>query len=167
MLFRHRYFETLSIPLVRGRTFSDQEMKDQTPVALINEALARHCWPGEQPIGKRFKGGSTAAYYQVIGVVKDVRSIRLSQVDGPYFYEPIKLTDQLGLKLLVRTESNPHALVNPLREAVREIDPHILVSPASLEEVWDDKSQSPAQAPYLPGQWGCWPCCWPPSGCMA
>ena len=50
-----RYFETLDIPLLQGRAFSEQEVKDQTPVALINEALARAYWPGEQAIGKRFK----------------------------------------------------------------------------------------------------------------
>src|SRR5262249_46572780 len=68
-----KYFETLGIPLAQGRAFSDREVKDQTPVALVNEALAKACWPGEQPIGKRFKGGSTDAYYEVIGVVKGIR----------------------------------------------------------------------------------------------
>ncbi len=134
-----KYFETLGVPLVQGRTFSDQEVKDQMPVALINEALAGACWPGEQPLGKRFKTDPTADYYQVIGVVKGVRSIRLAQVDGPYFYEPIKPTHQLSLKLLVRTENNPHALINPLREAVREIDPHVLVSTTTLTEVLADQ----------------------------
>jgi putative ABC transport system permease protein len=149
-----RFFETLGIPLVQGRTFSDQEVKDQTPVALVNEALARRCWPGEPPIGKRFKRGSPAAYYQVIGVVKDVRSIRLAQVDGPYFYEPIKLTDQLGLKILVRTETNPRARVNPLREAVREIDPHVLVSATSLEEALGRQISEPRAGALFAGTVG-------------
>ena len=149
-----KYFETLGIPVVQGRTFSDQEVKEQMPVALINEALARRCWPGEQPIGKRFKAGPTAAYYQVIGVVKDVRSFRLAQVDGPYFYEPIKLTNQLGLKLLVRTKSNPRALVNPLREAVREIDPYVLVSSTTLEEVLGGQISVPRAGALFAGTVG-------------
>jgi macrolide transport system ATP-binding/permease protein len=142
-----RYFETLGIPLLQGRNFSEQEMKDQTPVALINEAMARACWPGEQPIGKRFKSGNTDAYHQIIGVVKDVRSIRLAQVDGPYFYEPIKPNNQLDLRLLVRAQSNARALVNPVREAVREIDPHVLVSTTTLaERLEDEPSRSRAAA---------------------
>jgi macrolide transport system ATP-binding/permease protein len=139
-----RYFETLGIPLLQGRNFSEQEMKAQAPVALINEAMARACWPGEQPIGKRFKSG---AYYQVIGVVRAARSIRLSQVDGPTVYYPINLADQLDLRLLVQAESNARALVNPLREAVREIDPHVLVSTTILaERLEDEPSRSRAAA---------------------
>ena len=127
------YFETLGIPLLLGRTFTDQEIKDQSPVAIINDALAQRCWPGESPIEKRFKAGST--YFQVIGLAKGIRSVRLSQVDGPYFYQPIGPASQLGLKLLVRTDGNPRLLVNPLREAVREMDRQVLVSTTTLDEV--------------------------------
>lgn len=142
-----RYFETLGIPLLQGRNFSEQEMKDGAPVALINEALARACWPGKQPIGKRFKRGPADAYYQVIGVIKDVRSIRLADLDGPTFYEPIRLSDQSGLKLIVRAESNPRSLTGPLREAVRELDPNVLVSTTLLaERLEDEPSQSRAAA---------------------
>jgi predicted permease len=130
-----KYFETLGIPLLQGRVFSDQEVKEQTPVALINEALARAAWPGKQAIGKRFKADSTGAYLQVIGVVKNVRSVRLARVDGPYFYEPVRPANQLGLKLLARAEGDPRSLVTPLREAARELDPHVLVSTATMEEV--------------------------------
>ncbi|MCI0353360.1 MAG: FtsX-like permease family protein, partial [Acidobacteriales bacterium] len=139
-----KYFETLSLPLVHGRTFSDQEVKDQTPVALISEALAERCWPGESAIGKRFKleaaqmsSGTTNAYYQVIGVVKSVRSIHLGQVDGPYLYQPLNSTilNQLDLKLLLRTESDPRALVNPVREIVRQLDSQVKVSTRVLAEV--------------------------------
>ncbi|MGH9838937.1 MAG: FtsX-like permease family protein [Blastocatellia bacterium] len=149
-----RYFETLGLPLLQGRTFSEQEMKDQTPVALINEAMAERCWPGEQSIGKRFKGDSTSAYYQVIGVVKNVRSLRLSQVDGPYFYAPIKPTNQLELKLLVRTENNPRALINPLREAVRELDPHVLVATTTLSEVLEGQIAAPRAGAFFAGTVG-------------
>jgi macrolide transport system ATP-binding/permease protein len=128
------YFETLGITLLQGRAFSDQEVKDQTPVALINEALADRYWPGEQPLGKRFKGGFTGVTYQVIGVVKSVRSMNLAQVDGPYFYKPIKPTDQSELKLLLRAESAPGLLVNPVREAVRQLDPQVRVSTRALAE---------------------------------
>ena len=124
-----KYFEALSIPLQQGRVFSEQELKEQAPVVLVNEALARQCWPGEQPLGKRFQDGR-----EVIGVIKDVRSIRLSQLDSPYIYAPVRPTNQLGLKLLLRTESNPRALISPLREAVRALDPHVLVTPTPLTE---------------------------------
>jgi macrolide transport system ATP-binding/permease protein len=121
------YFETLGIPLLQGRTFSDHEGqagKDQIPVAIINEALAQRYWPGEQPLGKRFKLGNDEAAYQVIGVVKSVRSLSLAQMDGPYFYEPITLSNPRG-QLLLRAEGSSRLLVGLVREAVRQLDPEV------------------------------------------
>jgi predicted permease len=126
------YFETLGIPLLHGRVFSDQEAQDQTPVAVINEALAERYWPGEQPLGKQFKAGKT---YQVIGVVKNVRSLSLAEMDGPYFYKPIDPANKLGLRHLLRVESAPRLLVNPVREAVRQLDPQVRVSTRTYAEV--------------------------------
>jgi putative ABC transport system permease protein len=149
-----KYFETLGIPLLQGRTFSDQELKDQTRAALINEALAEACWPGAQPIGKRFKGSSTDPYYEVIGVVKGVRSFRLSQVDGPTIYLPITPSNQLALNLLVHTEGAPSALIGPLREAIREIDPSVLVSTTTMEEVLADQISAPRAGALFAGTVG-------------
>jgi macrolide transport system ATP-binding/permease protein len=143
------YFETLGIPLVHGRTFNDGEVKDQTPVVLVNEALAQLCWPGEQPIGKRFKGGS-----QVIGVIKSVRSIRMRHVDVPAIYKPIKPDSQIGLKLIVRAESNPRTLAGPLREAVREIDTNVMVSTTTLTEVLDGEFFAPRAGALFAGAIG-------------
>src|SRR5262249_15711545 len=129
------YFETLGIPLTQGRVFSEQEARDQTPVALINEALAERYWPGEQALGKRFRGGTTGQTYQVIGVVKSVRSLRLAEVDGPYFYKPINPENQLNQRLLLRDVSSGRLLVKPVREAVRQLDPQVRVTTMALVEL--------------------------------
>jgi macrolide transport system ATP-binding/permease protein len=144
-----RYFETLGIPLLQGRDFSEQEIKEQAPVVIINEAMARTCWPDEQPIGKRFKSGSS-----VIGVVKGVRSARLARVDGPYVYYPIKPADQLDLRLLARAEGDPRALVGPLQEAVREIEPRVLVSTTTLAEFLEGQIAAPRAAALFAGTVG-------------
>lgn len=132
------YFATVGLPLTLGRVFTEQEVKDQTPVVIINEAFATRYWPGESPLGKRFNGdlpgNPGATNYQVIGVVKNVRSVRLAQLDGPYFYQPIKPENQLGLKLLLRTENSPTALINPLREAVRQLDAQVRFAANPLED---------------------------------
>jgi predicted permease len=130
------FFETLGIPLLEGRIFSDQEVKEQKPVALINEALAQRYWPGEQPIGKRFRmdipGSDSSSMYQVIGIVKTVRSIRLGAEDGPYFYLPIKPADRTSLYFLLRSSGNPELLINAVREASRQLDPQVRVSAKAL-----------------------------------
>jgi len=134
------YFETLGIPLLQGRVFSDQEVKDQTPVAVINEELAERYWPGENPLGKRFKGGFPGGpTYQVIGTVKSVRSERLAQVDGPYCYYPINPANQSDLKFLLRSEIAPGLLAGPVREAVRHLDPQVRVSVNALAETLNDQ----------------------------
>jgi len=79
------------------------------------------------------------AYYQVIGVIKSARSISLERVDGPYFYESINPAKQLGLKLIVRTDNDTRALAAPLREAVREIDPKVMVTITTLREVLESQ----------------------------
>src|SRR5262245_37849509 len=75
-------------------------------------------------------------------------------MDGPYFYKPIKLIDQLDLKLLARAESNPRALVNPLRDAAREIDPHVLVSTRTLEEDLSGEISAPRAGALFAGTVG-------------
>ena len=70
----------------------------------------------------------------MVGVVKSVRSVRLSEVDGPYYYKPIKPADQSELKLLLSTESTSGLLVAPVREAVRQLDPQVRVSVGALAE---------------------------------
>jgi predicted permease len=128
------YFETLGIPLLQGRAFSEQEVKDQTPVAVINEAFAHRFWQGDNPLGKRFKGGFRGATYEVIGVARSVRSMKLAQVDGPYFYYPFNPANQSDLKLLLRAEIAPSLLVGPAREAVRQLDPQVRASVNALAE---------------------------------
>jgi len=153
-----KYFETLGIPLLYGRAFSDGEVKDQAPVVVINEALAERFWPGAQPLGKRFRAGAgrgnPGAVYQVIGVVKTVRSIRLAEVDGPYFYEPINLTNQTDLNLLLRAESDPRLLVKPAREAVKQLDPQVRVSTSTLAEALEAHTREPRAAALFTGAIG-------------
>jgi predicted permease len=153
-----KYFETLGIPLLYGRAFSDGEVKDQAPVVVINEALAERFWPGAQPLGMRFRagagGGNPGEVYQVIGVVKNVRSIRLAEVDGPYFYKPINLTNQTDLNLLLRAESDPRLLVKPAREAVRRLDPQVRVSTSTLAEALEPHIREPRAAALFTGAIG-------------
>jgi predicted permease len=153
-----KYFETLGIQLLYGRVFSDGEVKDQAPVVVINEALAERFWPGAQALGKQFRAGAgrdnPGAVYEVIGVVKNVRSIRLAEVDGPYFYKPINLTNQTDLNLLLRAESDPRLLVKPVREAVKQLDPQVRISTSTLAEALEAHTREPRAAALFTGAIG-------------
>jgi macrolide transport system ATP-binding/permease protein len=122
------YFDVLGIPIVRGRTFTDQDITTRARVAIVSEALARRYWPGENPIGKRFNGGGTSAYREVIGVAKDARNVHLWTNTEPYIYVPLPADGAPDLQFFVRTEGNPAAFMATVPATVRGIDSHIQVT---------------------------------------
>ena len=70
------YFGTMGISIIRGRDFTDQDKADSKNVVVISEKTAQHFWPGQDPIGRRLKPGSSTSntpWREVIGIVKDVR----------------------------------------------------------------------------------------------
>jgi predicted permease len=115
------YFYTLGIPVLKGRTFTEHDDEVSQKVAVVNESLARHLWPGEDPVGKRLP--LPGADLTVVGVVGDTRHEGLSQdVEGeiyvPYLQDPFP-----SMQLAVRTASEPASLVSAVRAQVRAIDP--------------------------------------------
>src|SRR2546429_488040 len=140
------YFETLGVPMVSGRRFTVQEAETEAPVVIISEATARRFWPGQDPIGKRLVIGSVngpAPYpgetapsspgSEVIGVVRDVRSLFLNRVDELYLYLPLSQARQWAGTLLVRTSGRASSLVPTLGSAVRRVDPNLPVVLAPLD----------------------------------
>lgn len=126
------YFETLGIPIVRGRGFTPRDIAQGQHVAIVNESLARRVWPHEDPIGKKFKGGK----WEVIGVAKDARAVYLWSAEEPCLYYPLlpETRSPGDMKFLVRTAGNPTALMRALPETVRSIDRGLLVSVQRLED---------------------------------
>jgi len=136
------YFATLSIPIVRGRSFGLRDAGQGTPVAIINEAMARQFWPGQDPVGKRLRPGPPSVpFTEVVGVVKNTRGARLWEADQPYVYLPLLQnntkgpaiqTEQLGMKILIRTDGNPDDISAIVPRVVRTLDPNVQGSAATL-----------------------------------
>ena len=136
------YFATLSIPIVRGRSFGLRDTGQGTPVAIINEAMARQFWPGQDPVGKRLRPGPPSVpYTEVVGVVKNTRGARLWEGDQPYVYLPLLQnntkgpaiqTEQLGMKILIRSDGNPDDISAIVPRVVRALDPNVQGSAATL-----------------------------------
>src|SRR5260370_23431373 len=119
------YFRTLGIPLRLGRLFSSEDRRGGPGVAVINETMARHFWPSEDPIGKRFKQvlpGELGQWITVVGVVGDVLYNRDGSV-VPIFYRPIRQWSLIEMPLVVRTEHAPPRMVEAVRPAVRSVEP--------------------------------------------
>jgi predicted permease len=117
----HDLFQALGIPLLQGRFFRREETRD-SQVAIINETMARRFYPGEDPIGRRFKFGglqSENKWIEIVGVVGDMRRQRLEKQDVSEIYLPAIASD---MELLVRVDSAPLALAGPVRREIKHID---------------------------------------------
>jgi putative ABC transport system permease protein len=121
------YFRVMGIRLRRGRLFSAEDVHGGAATAVINETMARRFWPGENPLGKRFKEvlqGTGGTWMTVVGVVGDAARNRDGSVD-PTFYWSIRQWSLPRMEMVVRTDSEPGSLAAAVREAVRSADPSL------------------------------------------
>ena len=120
------FFSAIGTPLLQGRFFSSGDDSAATRVAIVNEALARQSWPGQDPVGRRFKFGpadSAAPWFTVVGVVGDMRRQGLERDAVPQMFEPLAQNPPRSVEVLIRTTSeNPLALAGALRAAVRSVE---------------------------------------------
>ncbi len=146
------YFETIGQPLVKGRGFTEHDDDTtQRRVAIITQAMARHRWPHEDPIGKRIRLGRDDHWYEIVGIVGDVKDYGLERPAADQVFET---TRQAGFvnRLVVRTSLDP-AAVNPLlRAAFHDIDPHIAIDQvATMDRLAYDSMASPRVMTVLMG----------------
>ena len=121
------YFRTLGIPLRKGRLFAEADRRLNP--AIVTESTARRLWPGQNPIGKRFRRADPSdAPYEIIGVAGDIRGIRLEEAPGLMVYLPHWKRTQTRVTLLVRTGIEAAALASAVRDAVRRIDPDVALA---------------------------------------
>jgi predicted permease len=128
--------ETLRERLVRGRLLGRADDENAPDVAVINEAMARRYWAGQDPVGRRFRiGPPSRPWVEVIGIVGDVRHNGITGTVKAKFYRPYSQFHRSrggsatrDLALVVRTDGDPLRLAAPIREAVRGLDPSVPVS---------------------------------------
>ncbi len=123
------YFATLGIPLLRGRDFSASDTPTSTPVAIVNDALARRTWPNEDPIGKRLRLVRGGAVYEVIGVVGDVREFPSRMEPSPEMYFVYPQYPRWASVLIVRASGDPAALSRSVRDRISAVEPNTTMGP--------------------------------------
>jgi predicted permease len=133
----HRYFETMNIPVVRGRSFSASDRPGTARVSLVTRSLADRVWPQEDPIGKTF--WDERQQFQVVGVVPDtVYTSTVERERPPTYYLLLSQNFESGVALHVRAADSPMALVPAIRDAVRRVDSELpLERPQTLGDVLD------------------------------
>jgi predicted permease len=116
------YFKTIGTQLVRGREFTAQDTADAPLVVIVNEAMARRYWPGQEAVGKRIKRGQFA---EVVGVVSDGREKGLTAAPRPALYLPLLQEYRPDLTLHVRTATATPTLLAALRREAQSLDPQL------------------------------------------
>ncbi|MEY2485355.1 MAG: hypothetical protein QOH39_1003 [Verrucomicrobiota bacterium] len=135
-----RYFETMGIPLLKGRAFTEGDKAESPAVVIVSEGTARRFWPGEDALGKHIKIGATNSpnrWLAVVGLVKDVRQFELVVEPKPQMYLPFTQANFFEPRaLVVKTNLEPLSLAATVRKTVWEIDKDQPVSDiASMENI--------------------------------
>ena len=145
------YFETMNIPLIKGRTFSEADHENASPVVIVNQKMAEHMWPGEDAVGKRMTVGVSLPGEQpdwvtVVGVVGDVKDVSLAGETGMQMYQPITqtpfLTQGLGrtMNFVIRTRIEPQGVIASSRSVIASINPALPISNQKMMETIIDES---------------------------
>jgi predicted permease len=128
------FFETLEIPLIAGRGFTDRDGDGAPKVVVINEAAARKYFPNDNPIGRRFGSSvETSGQLEIIGVLRDVKYNSVRDSVPPTMYVPFLQANFGSPSFEVRTASDPVGVMGAIREAVRQIDPNMPVMDMSTQ----------------------------------
>lgn len=119
------YFRVMHMPLLRGRYLSESDRTSAPLVGVVDEWTARHYWPGQDVVGRRFKFGAKGPWREVVGVVGVVEQPVLTKVikgQAGQVYVPLGQQPVPAMSVVLRTEGDPALLIPAMRNAVRGID---------------------------------------------
>jgi predicted permease len=117
------YFRTMETRLMQGRDFTVQDDAQSSPVAIVNEAFARRFWPGENPLGKRFKMGATAEkWIEIVGIAQDGKYFSLAEKSQPFAYLPLAQNYKSAVTLIARGAGDLNLLMATIRNEIHELD---------------------------------------------
>lgn len=120
------YFQTMGIPLIAGREFGSQDNDKSPEVVIINDAISRRFWPGQDPVGKfistRTDANHNQVWSEIVGVVKTGKYRSLDEMAEPFLYHPFMQQFDPHATLVIRTAGDPNAVLPAVRSAVMDID---------------------------------------------
>lgn len=131
------YFETMGMPLLRGRTFNELDRSDTRAVAMVNEAMARRYWEGEDAIGRRFSFISTPdRVVEVVGIVPTVAVVQVGEDPQPVAYLPVEQNPTAFGVIHVRTADDPHNFAAEIQSEIQSLDRDIaLINVSTMSQI--------------------------------
>jgi macrolide transport system ATP-binding/permease protein len=122
------YFETLDIKILHGREFSATDTADSARVAVVNETLAQHYWPGQNPLGKRFRLNNAAGpWVEIVGVARNSRYLFIGEPPTDFVYFPYRQHPAQRMILMAQSTGASASLMAPLRDVLLRLDPNMPV----------------------------------------
>jgi macrolide transport system ATP-binding/permease protein len=135
------YFATMGIPLASGREFTRADNEAARPVAIVNEAMAAHYWPGKSPVGARLQVKDK--WFEIVGVAKTSKYESMRELPRPFFYVPRRQDFSVGAALHIRSNLRAEIMAAALSHELRAMDANLaLYEVISLQEQLD-RSTSP------------------------
>jgi predicted permease len=123
------YFDTMRVPLLRGRAFRENDNDKAPLVAVVNQTMAQQFWPNQDPIGKRFSlKSSTGPFVEVVGLAADGKFIFIGWDKKPYFFVPVAQNFSAYRTLQVRSLLPPESMIAQMQNQVRALDANLPVS---------------------------------------
>lgn len=123
------YFDTMRVPLLRGRAFRENDDDKAPLVAIVNQTMARQLWPNEDTIGRRFSlKSATGPFVEIVGVASDGRYVFIGWDKEPYFFVPLAQNYAAYRSLQIRSSVPPESLITDVQREVHTLDANMPMS---------------------------------------
>jgi putative ABC transport system permease protein len=116
------YFETIGIPLLKGRLFGNEDQANTPAVVVVNQTLAQRFWPTQDALGKQIKFAQDGSTATIVGVVGDAKHYWLEEEQRPQMYDAYSQDPGLFATVVIRTTVEPLSLTEPVRQAIWKVD---------------------------------------------
>ena len=143
------YFESMGIPVLRGRVFTDRDTPNTPQVVIVNETMAQRFWPDEDPVGKRFRFFGQQQLTEVVGIARDSKYNFIGEAPQPFIYQPLGQAPQPAVTLHIRS-ANPDAVLGTVRSVVQQLEPNMpLVGVFTMRDLFDQALWAPRMGALL------------------
>lgn len=132
MVVGERFFDTLGMSILKGRSLSSADRANSSKVLVVNETFAKRYFPGESPIGRSI--GTWRAEWEIVGVCSDIRYQNIKEAAPPTIYVPFRQFPMEGAHFMVRTRSSPLEMATAVRKTVADVDSAVPVAMLATQE---------------------------------
>ena len=119
------YFQTMQIPILKGRDFTPQDTKSSQRAAIVSEAFVERYWPHQEALGKQFNSDFTNEWFTVVGVVRDAKVRSLNETPVPFVYLPLYQVYRANIMIGARVSGDPVAAGKTIQSVIHELNPDL------------------------------------------